>query len=378
MKIALVVDDLIQNGGQERLFCAISEIWPEAPIYTSVASDTWKKHFYKKGVEIITSGIQKLPYVIQLSRYYSPFLVQVIAFESFDFKGFDAVLSISSRFAHFVKTRPETLHICYMNSPGRMFWESPDYFESENYGLLRPVKFLAKPFLSLPLQLLRVADYVSAQKIDHVVANSRYSQNKVSKYYKRNSEVIYPFVDVTGTKIAVQTKSPKPFFLVVTRLAAWKKVDIAVEACTELGLNLKVVGGGPDLNRLKKMAGSTIEFLGPAPDTEKHSLLANCSVLIQTQREDFGVVPPEAMAYGKPVIAFNYGGTKETVIDGVTGTFFDEQSSACLKKVLAEFDASLYDPEKCIARAKQFSRKEFKENIQSYVQKALEKSRRYT
>lgn len=357
MNIAIVVDDLIQRGGQESLLVAVSELWPNAPIYTSRATDFWKDFYKKRGVTLVTSFMERLPFAQRLNRFYSPFLAHVLAFERFDLSDYDVVLSVSSRYAHFVLCKPTSLHICYMNSPGRMFWEPHDYFSSEKFKFLKSV-------LAVPLAYLRANDYLAAQKIDFIIANSANSQKRISKYYQRDSTVIYPFANTDAFNVGADGG----YFALITRLAAWKRVDIAIKACNKLGLKLKIIGTGGALDQLKKLAGPTIDFLGYAAEEEKIKVLQNCTALIQTQSEDFGIVPVEAMACGKPVIAFGTGGFLETVKDGVTGEFFYNQTADSLISLLTKFDAKRFSQKDCVARAKQFDVETFKKKLATFVQ----------
>ena len=365
MRIALVHDDLIQFGGAENLLLALHELWPDAPVYTAVASKKWKKICKEKKINLRTSFMQKLPLSVQLNRYYAPFLIHPLAFESFDFSDFDLVISSSTRYAHGIITKPGTLHICYMNSPGRMFWESSKYFEDETYGILRPIKILAKPFLSLPLSYLREWDYVAAQRVDYFIANSSRSREKIKRYYGREADVAHPFVDYE--KLSRRESMLGDYYVVLTRLAYWKKVDIAIEACNKLKLNLKVVSEGPALAYLKKIAGPTVEFLGYVNDEKRGIILSGARALINTQEEDFGIVPLEAMASGKPVVAFGKGGVLETVVPGRTGEFFHEQTAESLTALLESFHPEKYDPKECREQAKQFEKGVFMSQMKKLV-----------
>lgn len=363
MKIAIVHDDLIQFGGAEEVLLAMCEIWPKAPVYTAYASKKWQKICLEKGIELRTSFMQKLPFIEKIYRYYAPFMLHVLAFESFDFSGFDVVLSSSARFSHGVITKATTKHICYMNSPGRMFWEAKDYFEGETYGFLKAIKFLAQPFLKIPLSHLRLWDFTAAQRIDHVIANSETARKKIKKYHGRDSEIIYPFVNCQD--FSRVTPSEGNYFLVITRLVSWKRVDIAVKACSHLGVKLKVAGKGPEKEKLERLAGPTVEILGYVE--EKKDLLANCRAVIVTQREDFGIVPLEAMASGRPVIAYGAGGVLETVVPKETGEFFNDQTWESLEGVLKGFDPKKYSKKLCRLRAEKFDKAVFKKQLKDFV-----------
>jgi len=365
MKLAIICDDLIQKGGAEKVLEALSDIFPTAPIYTSIASDEWLKKFRDKNRTVITSFLQKFPLSKKLNRYYAPLLLNILAFESFDLTDFDVVLSCSSRFAHFVITKPTTKHICYMHSPGRMFWEPFDYFEDESFGFLKPIKFLSKPFLKFPLSYTRVKDFEVSKKVDVFISNSRTTQKRIKKYYGRESEIIYPFIDFDKFKeIAPEAGD---FFLIITRLAPWKRVDIAVKACNDLNEKLKIIGVGPDLKRLKSLAGPSIEFLGYGTDKGKIENIRKCRAVIITQKEDFGIVPLEAMACGKPVIAFGQGGATETIVAGITGEFFGDQTFSSLKNLIKDFDSGKYLPDKCKFGVKDFDKSIFEEKIRRVV-----------
>lgn len=368
MKIALVCDDLIQRGGQERVMEAVAEIWPEADIYTSVASEYWIERFKRIGRNIHTSFMQSFPFVLRLNRVYSAFALHTLAMEAFDFTDYDVVITISSRYAHQVNTRPEQVHICYMNSPGRMFWEPRHYF---NNGFLERLSYrLISPYL----MYARVNDFVAANRIDHIIANSNNSRNKVLKFLRKQAVVIYPFIDLEKipNEIAVAPDRNR-YCTVVTRLSSWKRVDIAIEACIRGNLKLKIIGEGSDMPRLRKIANENgnIELLGYVPDDEKYKILANSSCLINTQFEDFGIVPLEAMACGVPVVAYGKGGATETVIENKTGLFFDTQTPESLLDALKTLEKTNFSKTDCVERAREFSKEVFKTKIKQFV---LEKS----
>ena len=360
MKVAIVCDDLVQHGGAEKIVEAVSDIFPNAPIYTTIASKKWRKYFREKGRKITTSFLQKFPFVVKFNRYYSVFYYHVLAIESFDFSNYDLVFSISSRFAHLVVTGPSTKHICYLNTPGRMFWEPFDYFEKENFGVPGFLKSLAMFFVRPFIFLMRLVDFSAMKRVDLVVSNSKTTQARLRKYHGIGSSIIHPFC---GEPSHVQGREKEEYYLILTRLASWKRVDIALRACEKLGKKLKVAGEGPDAKRLQSLAGKGVEFLGRVSDEEKWALLANCTALINTQKEDFGIVPLEAMAVGRPVIAYNFGGALETVIEGETGIFFEEQTAEALSKCIEKFEKMTFDPAVCKKQAGKFSYGNFKCSI---------------
>lgn len=364
MKVAIVHDDLIQFGGAENVFLAIAEMFPDAHIYTSVISPEWEKVLQDKKIKYFTSFMQRLPNKIKWNRFYSCLLLHTFAFESFNLKNYDVVISSSARYAHGVITKPETLHVCYMHSPGRMWWQQADYFSNEftTQGFL---KNLLMSFLQIPLSYLRVWDFAASSRVDKFIANSKIVKDRIKKYYGKDAEVIYPFCE--SFEEVQNTKGD--YFLIISRLLPWKKIDVAVEAFTKLSQKLVIIGEGPDKKRLQEMASQNVKFLGYVSDEEKKKLLKNCEALIYTQNEDFGIVPLEAMSAGKPVIAFKEGGVLETVIEGKTGEFFNSQTSEALQTAVLNFDITRYNPVDCVVRAKEFSKEAFIRRIRELIEK---------
>ena len=367
MRIALVHDDLIQHGGAERLLLALHELWPNAPIYTSVASKEWIEFCLKEKIHLKTSFMQRLPFAARLNRFYSLLYMHVLAFESFDFDSYDIVVSVSSRYAHGIITKPATTHICYMNSPGRMFWEPHMYFKYETYGSLNRFKKLLDLVVVFPLTLFRMWDFSAAQRIDYIIANSITPQKRIKKYYKRDSSIIYPFVEKPEVLSKRTDKHMSDYYLVISRLVSWKRVDIAIKACEELGLKLKIVGNGPASEDLKSLASKDTEFLGYVSEEEKNILIENCIAVVNTQYEDFGIVPLEAMIRGKPVIAFGKGGALETVIPEKTGELFYEQSANSLKEAILNSRNKKYLVNDCVFHAVKFEKRVFMKKMKDFV-----------
>lgn len=380
LKIAIGHDDLtVPYAGGEKVFAAIAETFPQADIFTSMITPEWRERLENRKIgesgerKIITTFMQKIPAKRRLQK--ALFLLYPIAFESLDLSDYDLVISSSSRFAHGVITKPETKHICYMHSPGRMFWEPEGYFGSNSR-----LKALLAPALSY----LRLWDYTAAQRVDQFVANSKNVARKIKRYYGRAAEVVYPFVDLERFTPQAANREPrtangKPgsspplaesYFLVVTRLVPWKRVEIAVEAARRVGAALKVVGGGPDERRLRRLVRSPepgvrskVEILGEVGDEELVKLFQNCAALIMTQEEDLGITSLEAQASGKPVIAYGAGGALETVVEGKTGEFFAEQSPESLTEALKKFRPERYKPEDCRAHAEKFGKARFQQEL---------------
>lgn len=347
LRVALVHDEFIQDGGAEKVFLAIAELFPQAPIYTALATTDWLEKLGER--EVQTSFMQKLPLKRQLYRAYFP--LHPLAIESFDFSDYDLVISHTTRFAFGVITKPETTHISYVHNPGRMFWEASDYFGKGSW-----LKFLLSPVLSY----FRLWSYTAAQRVDYFIANSKNIAAKVKRYFGRDPTVVYPFVDLERFSLTNDSRlTTNNYYLVVTRLARWKRVDLAIKAAKQLGVKLKIVGEGPDQRRLKRLGGSGVEFIGRVSTPELADLYQKCITLIMTQEEDFGITALEAQAAGRPVVAYKAGGALETVIAGKTGEFFEHQSPESLVEALKRFRPERYDLKDCQDNAALFSKEKF-------------------
>jgi glycosyltransferase involved in cell wall biosynthesis len=363
VRIAIIHDDLTQRGGAERVVEAMHEIWPDAPIFTSVydAKGTFAS-FQKMNVQ--TSFMQKLPFAAQ-SRFNKLFLpLYPLAFETLDLREFDVVVSSSTRFAHGVLTTPETCHLCYCHSPSRFAWRYHEYITEG--GFANASKTILQPLI----HRLRLWDYIAAQRVECYIANSFNISRRIRKVYGRDSEVIYPPVDIERFYI-----SPEPsadYYLIVSRLLSYKKIDLAIEACNRLKLPLKIVGLGPDMPRLKAMAGPTVELLGRLPDGgQLAELYANCRAFIFPGEEDFGIAPVEAMASGRPVLAFRAGGAIETVIEGRTGLFFNEPTADALCEAITHLEQLTLDPTRIATHAETFSKAAFQRRLLMLVELRL-------
>ncbi|MDP2873692.1 MAG: glycosyltransferase [bacterium] len=353
MRIAIVHDDLVQQGGAERLVEEMAKVWPEADVYTITAA-SWAKRVFP---ELRTSFVGKIPFSASF-LYKALFPWHPLAVESFNLNSYDVVLSSSARFALGVITQPKTKHICYINSPGRMWWEPWRYFSKSWHPNL------LAPFLSQ----LRLWSFIAAQRVDYFIANSENVRSQIGKYFHREAEVIYPFVDLDGFgSLLVPTVEREPYFLVVSRLVRWKRLEVAIEACNKLKRPLVIIGDGPDRNRLQGLAGPTTTFLGRRDRQTVINYLHGCQALLHPQEEDFGIVPLEAMGAGKPIIAYRGGGALETVIEGKTGAFFWPQTGQALEQTLAAFQPGKFSETECRRRAADFSKEKFREKLQSFV-----------
>lgn len=356
MKIALVHDYLVQYGGAERVLECFVELFPEAPIYTLVY-DKGSMHGVFSDKDIRTSFIQKIPFSKKRHRIFPQFMPMAI--EQFDFSNYDVVLSDSSSYAKGIITGSETLHICYMHTPIRYAWDDCQKYTSD-FSL----PGIIKKFVPFAMNYIRIWDRISADRIDRLIANSNFVARRIRKYYKKDSLVIHPPVNV---KNFYTSKNTGDYFLLVGRLLAYKRIDIAIRAFNELGLKLKIIGRGPEIKRLKKLAGPNIEFLGRVDDKQLSKYYAECQAFIFPQEEDFGIVAIEAMASGKPLIAFRGGDIVEHLEEGKMGIFFDEQTPGAIISAMQKFKADDYDPEYIRSSVLRFDKENFKSKIKEYV-----------
>lgn len=364
MKIALVHDYLNQYGGAERVLEALHDLYPSAPVYASIYAPDMMPALYKQW-DIRTSFMQRLPGVMKHHQAYLP--LYPLAVESYDLSEYDVVLSSSSAFAKGVITGENTLHVCYCHAPMRFAWNYYDYIKGERVG--RKMQAV----LPLALNYVRLWDEASARRVDAYAANSRMVARRIRKRYGRQATVINPPVDTS-----LYTPDPSAqgdYFLIVSRLIPYKRIDLAIEAFNKLGLPLKVVGKGRQEAELRAMAKSNIEFVGSVADSELKRLYAGCRAFIFPGMEDFGISPLEAQASGRPVIAYGAGGALETVVPGVTGEFFTEQTAASLAGVVSRFDARQYDPAVIRRHAETFDTEVFKRRIAEFVQGQLERKK---
>jgi glycosyltransferase involved in cell wall biosynthesis len=303
--------------------------------------------------------MQRLPGVTHRHQAYMP--LYPLAFRSFDLRGYDLVLSNKSGFCHGVRTGPNMTHICYCLTPTRFLWMYESYRQRESIGELADAAL--RPLLSL----LRRWDYAAAQRVDHFVAISSAVQERIRNFYNRESVVIHPPVDTE--RYTSSGEPPGDYFLVVGRLIPYKRVDLAVRAFTQLGLPLVVVGDGRDRAKLEAIAGPNVTFRGRvAYGEELLTLYRRCRAFIFPGLEDFGIAPVEAQAAGRPVIAYAGGGALDTVQEGITGTFFREQTPEALAAAVQGFDPAAYDPAACRASAERFSVETFKHKLLTFIE----------
>jgi glycosyltransferase involved in cell wall biosynthesis len=361
MRIALVHDYLVQYGGAERVLECFCELWPEAPIYTLVHNPS-AMHGKFSDKKIKTSFIQKFPFAPKRHRIFPQFMPMAI--ESFDFSPYDVVLSDSSSYAKGIITGSETLHICYMHTPMRYAWDDCHKYTQDFY-----FPSAIKKLVPLAMNFIRVLDRSSADRPDKIIANSNFVRKRIKKYYRRDAEVIHPPAE---TKKFFLSQKQENYFLMVGRLINYKRFDIAIEAFNKLKIPLKIIGRGPELKRLRKKAGPNIEFLGRVPDEELAKCYSKCQAFIFPQEEDFGIVAVEAMASGRPVIAYRGGDIPEHLQEGKTGIFIEKQTPESIVEAVRKFDSGDYDPDYIRQSVLGFDKEIFKSRIERYVEKELE------
>jgi len=301
--------------------------------------------------------MDKLPLVKRHHQLFLP--LYPIAFEAFDLSGYDLVLSNKSGFCHGVITPPETLHICYCLTPTRFLWNYNAYVKREGVGNLIRVP------LTPVVHYLRLWDRLAADRVDHFISISNAIRHRVEKYYRRDSEIIYPPVKMDYLKPSQERDS---YFLIVSRLIPYKRIDLAVQAFNELGLPLVIIGDGRDRAQLEAMARSNVTFLGRISTEEVQKYLSHCRAFVFSGLEDFGIAPVEALAAGRPVIAYAGGGALDTVKEGISGTFFYPQTVEALVETVRGFNDSQYDPQQIVQEAKRFDVSVFKERIGAFIQ----------
>lgn len=363
MKIALVHDYLVQYGGAERVLENFCEMFPNAPIYTLVYDENLTRQRFK-GKVIRTSFLQKWPFSRRQHRLFP--LLMATAIEQFDFSRYDVVLSDSSSFSKGIIVPPGTLHICYMHTPMRYAWDDCQrYIRDFGYP------FFVKIFIPFFVNILRIWDKASAKRPDIIIANSEFVAQRIRKYYGRTVDVIHPPVDIS----LFTTEKEESYFLMVGRLIAYKRHDIVIEAFNRLGWELKIIGKGPEEDRLKSMAKENIEFLGEISDEELSHYYAHSKAFIFPQEEDFGIVAIEALASGKPLIAYQGGDIVRHTEEFKNVLFFGDQTSYAVEEALKKFSSCAFDAKVIRETAKKFDKKNFQKKIQSFINKYVQQEK---
>jgi len=358
MKVAIVHDYLNQYGGAERVVEVLNEIFPEAPIFTSIYLKENMPEIFTK-MDIRTSFMQYFPF---LNKHFKKYLfIYPKAIESFNLKGFDLVISSSSAFAKGANVSKNTCHICYCYTPMRFVWDYDNYIKNENFN-----KFFLK-FLPPVINYLRNWDLKTNKRVSYFIAISKNIKNKINNLYSREADYIYPPVDCSKFKISDKIEN---YFLIVSRLNAYKNIDLVIKSFNKSNLILKIVGTGPYEKQLINMCtNSNIEFLGKVSDKELKNIYSNCRAFIFPGEEDFGIAPLEAQASGRPVIAYAAGGALETIIENETGIFFREKTLDSFNEAINEFikKEDSFNPIKIRQNALKFDKEIFKSNFKNSV-----------
>lgn len=360
-RVALVHDFLVGVRGAERVFLEICDMYREADVFSPIYDERGTEGRFAHR-EVHTSFLQRLRPTARTFRALLPLYPSAI--ESFDFSGYDLIVSSSSAWAHAVIPEPETVHVCYCHNPFRYAW-------SERHSTLAGRGPLSRLALDAVFRRWRMWDRLAAKRVDRYVTNSGATRDRIRAYYGREAEVVHPPVATERFRRAASVGGD---YLIVSELMPHKRIDVAVRAFTRLGLPLTVVGGGPDERRLRGIAGPTVSFAGRAPDPEVARLLAGCRALVVTSTEEFGIAAVEAQAAGRPAIAYGAGGALETVVEGQTGTLW-RGGDAELADAVQRFDADSVDPDDCVANAARFSRDVFRRGLAREVDEALARRR---
>lgn len=368
MKVALVHDWLTGYRGGERVLGALCELYPEADVYTLV----WDKGSVPDTIEshsIYTSLLQRMPYGVKRYKYYLPLLPVFAELISLD--SYDLVISSSHAVVKNVRTPKGTLHVSYVHTPIRYLWDMFDeYFDRYFEESPKPFYAVARAFLKFAVKPWRWWDVRTAKRVDHFVTNSRFVAQRVKQFYGRDCVVIYPPVAVDDF-IPQRKVRKQDYYVIVSALVPYKRVDLAVEAFNRSGRKLVVVGKGPEINRLQKLAKPNIIFTGFLEQKEMIKVLQEARGFIYPQVEDFGITAVEAQAAGTPVIAYAKGGVLETVIDGKTGSFFDQQTPEALNRALGEFEARSFDSRELIDNARRFGKERFSREFSGFISDVL-------
>jgi glycosyltransferase involved in cell wall biosynthesis len=355
-RVALIHDFLLDVRGAERTFSALADMYPQADLFTAVYDPRGTEgRFAHRNVN--TSFLQRLRPTARTFRPLLPFYPY--AMEALDLSGYDLVVSSSSAWAHGVIVDPDAVHVCYCHNPFRYAWNARDETLNQRSALQRAA-------LRMVFQRWRQWDWIAAQRVDRYIANSQTTARRIRRYFGRESDVVYPPVETSRF-----TPGPvSDFYAVLSELMPHKRIHLAVEAFNRLRLPLVVIGNGPDARHLRRIAGPTISFAGRVSDTRAAELLSASRALIVTATEEFGIAAVEAQAAGRPVIALAEGGVRETVQEGLTGTFYDEATPDALAEAVAGFDTLAIDPAACVANADRFDVAHFRHGIRSVVAEA--------
>ena len=357
-RIALIHDFLVDIRGAERVFAALCDLYPQADVYTAVYDERGTEGWFAHR-DVNTSFLQRLRPTARTFRGLLP--LYPYAMEALDLSGYDVVISSSSAWAHGVLVEPEAVHVCYCHNPFRYAWNARE-------GTLAKRDPLTRAALAVILKRWRQWDFIAAQRVDRYVANSETTLRRVGRYFGREATVLHPPVD-TGR--FVPSDRVGDAYVVLSELMEHKRIDLAVRAFSRLGLPLLVVGNGPDARRLQRLAGPTVRFTGRLSDQRVAEILARARAVVVPATEEFGIAAVEAHAAGRPVIALREGGARETLIEGVNGTFFDEPTVDALADAVERFDPLAIDPAACVRSAERFGVARFRRGMSAIVEEAV-------
>ncbi|HLD07721.1 MAG TPA: glycosyltransferase [Candidatus Peribacterales bacterium] len=359
MKVAITADWLVTEGGAERVIAEMRELFPEAPIFTTVVNPRFlDTHPW----DIRGSKLQRPYRILQEHRLLIPLMPRAV--ESWDLRGFDIVVSSSHAVAKGCIPQGGALHICYCHTPMRYAWAMEEEY-LKDFGIRGPLRALAKR----ELKKLRAWDLTTSKRVDLFIANSKSIADRIAKIYDRESIVLTP--PIHDRFLSAPLLPHEQYFLAVGRLVPYKKFDLLIDLANAMRLPLKIAGEGPEGEKLRKRAGNTVEFLGRISDEELPAIYAKAKAVLFPVHEDAGLVPLEAQACGTPVIALRKGGALDTVIEGKTGVFFDEQTLEALRGALQKFEGMQFDSAFLREHAKQFSSNRFRSKFLEIVQKAI-------
>lgn len=358
-KVALVHDWLVSEGGAEQVLKCFHEIWPDAPIYTLVYNEK-KAPAWTHGLDIRTTYIQDWPGGKTHHKFLLSFMPR--AWEALDLTEYDLVVSSCASCCKGVITRADAVHICYCHSPIRYVWDL--YFD-----YLEGASAIKRAFMPSMIHKVRMWDFQAAQRVDCFVSNSDYVGRRIFKFYRRESTTVYPGIRLLEGPVSEERGD---YYFILSRFVGYKRVDLAIEACNKLGRKLIVAGsGGEEEQKLRAMAGPTVEFVGRVSEDQLNEYYAHAKAFLFPGIEDFGLTPLEAMAGGAPVLAYGEGGALETVLDGETGMFFHRQDADSLAACIKEFERRSFSAAACRARAEQFSTEVFKDRFADFCDRSL-------
>jgi glycosyltransferase involved in cell wall biosynthesis len=357
-RVALIHDFLLDVRGAERVFLALCDQFPQADLFTAVYDEEGTEGWFAHR-DVNTSFLQRLR---PTARTFRPLLpLYPYAMEALDLSGYDLVISSSSAWAHGVLVDPEAVHVCYCHNPFRYAWNAREQTMRNHNAVTRAA-------LGVILKRWRMWDFIAAQRVDTYVANSETTRRRINRYFARDAAVLHPPVDTSRFRPA---GAPGDAYVVLSELMPHKRIELAVRAFDRLGEKLIVVGNGPDARRLRRMAGPTVSFTGRVSDGEAASLLSSARALVVTATEEFGIAAVEAQAAGRPVIALREGGARETVLEGLTGAFFEEPTVDALADAVRAFDVDAIDPATCVRNAARFDVGRFKRGMRELVDEAI-------